>query len=241
MHRSEDSWICVADLFAGLMAFFVFVSVGLLSSSDNYADGTIGPGTGKYLIPDDDTIFLESGMTVSTSLFKNNSSEFSDDGKTKLGAIKDALAEKISNNPGKRKILFTGHSSCKCETITDNPQTNYIAQYMHNMKLSLERAAAICAYMKEEGVLDAFEEADIRYRGMSEDMAAKAQPNGICEDRTLSTDKEKRFRIVAIELYKEWPFLPLPNYMNRDRIKEKSGTQAVSGSGQSPPAAPSEI
>lgn len=243
MHRSEDSWICIADLFAGLMAFFVFVSVGLLSRSDDYADDTTGSFSynDKVISDTNGTIALESGMAISTSLFKNNSSEFSDEGIERLGPIKETLTETIGLNPEKKKILFTGHSSCRCETITDDPQTNYIAQYMHNMKLSLERAAAICAYMKNEGILDSFADADIRYRGLSEDMAAKAQPNGICEDRTLSTDKEKRFRIVAIELYKEWPFLPLPNYMNKDRIKEKSEMQAVSGPEQSPPAAPSEI
>lgn len=234
--HEDDTWVCISDLFAGLMAFFVFVSVGILTNADNSAGdikakpraGIVKPAPSQPLntppvmpvMPVEagekaGIRYIERGLVIETAIFKNDSAQIDGDSEQVLDQLGTVLASIIKSNKTKTKILFTGHSSCKCKTMSTDAFENYIQAYTYNMRLSLERAAEICRRMKRRGVLDSFRDADIRFRGMSEDMAAATQEGNLCVDRMRDEAEEAPFRIVAIELYDEWPDLPMPKYIKQ--------------------------
>lgn len=227
--HSDNTWICISDLFAGLMAFFVFVSVGILTNAESSSgdieakpeakvvkvavDPTPEPGNDDTKSDPSHIRYIANGLVLDSAVFENDSARINAGCKRVLDSLADKLADIIKKNAKKKKILFTGHSSCRCKEMSDDPYENYIKAYTYNMELSLTRAAVICRRMKRSGVLDSFVEADIRFRGMSEDMAASTQEGNQCVDRMRDHDEESAFRIVAIELYEEWPTLPMPDYM----------------------------
>lgn len=226
MHDRDNVWICIADLLAGIMAFFVFVSAGI------YADylGMEGLvyGAGVMTTDPQRTIYGDAHQ-FSHEVFERNKYTLKSEGRTKLEKVAGDIGNFVKNGDRDWKILVIGHASCSSSLTEEDMQgapvydangtkttfekldlpsrhkEMYKASNWHNTKLSIDRAYAVFSVLWLNSDIEANGIDNIRYIGMSESQAAARQGDIVCNDRNSGKRDDEQAQAVEIFVVEEWP------------------------------------
>lgn len=226
MHDRDNVWICIADLLAGIMAFFVFVSAGI------YAEylGMEGLVYGEGVVATDPqrTIYGDAHQ-FSHEVFERNKYTLKSEGRAKLEKVAGDIGKFVKNGDRKWKILVIGHASCSSSLTEegmqgaavydangtkttfeklDSPSRHkemFKASNWHNTKLSIDRAFAVFSVLWLNSDIEANGIDNIRYIGMSESQAAARQGDIICNDRDSRKEDDELAQAVEIFVVEEWP------------------------------------
>jgi len=130
LNDDDDRWICISDLFAGLMAFFIFVTAGIVMENSalesslfdgiapvhdrieagNATSAEVGLPEGKYLA--DDIFVKDDTFYIGSAYFKDDHYKLTKKQKAGLKSAINEIARINAKNKRKNKLLFIGYSSC---------------------------------------------------------------------------------------------------------------------------------
>lgn len=232
MEDRYNVWICMSDLLAGIMAFFIFVSAGLYADYaglEGLAFGELmaepratSPGTNQFNLPDyEDSHVSMQGNAVyfGKGYFARGSYTLNKD--IDLSYIIDNINRAVAENQGAVKILIAGHTSCSFDvdntdwaaivphwaSLTEVEQQKEIRQVAtrYNSELAFNRAFTIYTHLLANAeAIKANGLENIQFISMSERMAAAQQGNLICQDRRINSENPDS-RSAQVMLVREWP------------------------------------
>lgn len=226
MDGKDSVWICLSDLLAGLMAFFVFVTAGVYADylgMDGLAYGDLSPAVsgkkaeGGNQADPKATLYLKAHR-FPHSTFERGGYELADSQVDTVNATAMDIGNYISSNGNGWKVLIVGHASCSSDLTDENmadrvpgwaklpkperEKTLHVEANLINTRYSLNRAYEVFKILWSNDTIKNNGKDNIRLIGMSERRAAERQSDIMCRDRG-SSDEESR--IVEVFVLKQWP------------------------------------